>query len=165
MFKQGIYKESYAIHRYGFEVILSTTINILLIVGCGAISHKIPEAIIYCLSFWLIRKFCGGYHCKTYFTCISFHVVLFAIYLFTFSYYEYIRWYVYLFAFIVFLIFSPIKNRKCEKEEYLKYKGISLAILIVYILLSQNTQYSSLLVYVILIVSLLMAVCIRNNET
>lgn len=165
MFEQGIYKESYAIHRYGFEVIISTTINIALIIILGAFFHQIPEAIIYCLSFWLIRKFCGGLHCQTYFRCISVHVSMLLIYLLTSQYYVYIKVFVHVGSVILFLWLSPIKNRKCKPSDYLKYKIISLGILASYIGLSYVTAYGNVLTYVILVVSLLMVVCIRNNET
>lgn len=162
MFEQGIYEESFEIHRYGIEVIISTIINVLVILFMGFLSSQIIESILYCLGFWSIRKFSGGYHCQTYFRCMSAYFLTFLIFLLNSSVFEniYVMVLIDITAFIVFLLLSPIKNRECTKNDYQKYKRISLVLLFIYIVLSWSTKYSAIFTYVIFAVSFYMVVCI-----
>lgn len=166
LFNNHVEQESFEIHQYGIEVMVSSIINILLILFLGLIFHQLIESVLYCLLFWFIRKFCGGYHCETYFKCISLHVSLFLFYLLTYHFYEHIALYVYGIAFICFLFISPIQNKKriLSQNEHQRYKIISLLILISYILLSYITSFKSIIIYVIAIVTILMIVCIQKYE-
>lgn len=165
IFKQGVYQESFEIHCYGIEVLISTIINVSLILILGLITNHFVDSIIFYLGFWIIRKFSGGYHCKTYFRCISTHVFTFVVFLITSSIFEYqnVMIAVEIFGFLVFLTLSPIKNRKCEKEDYRKYKILSMALLFFYIILSWFTAYSGILTYIILTVSFYMLICIPKK--
>ena len=165
MFKMKVCNDEFEVHRYGIEVMISTTIDVLLILGIGFIMGHLEDAIIYYLAFWIIRKFSGGYHCQTYFRCISLHVSLFIVYLITFQCYRHWMLYIQIFAILVFIIFSPVRNRELDNSEYRKYKILSLIILIGFITFSYISHYANILTYVILIVSILMIACIRNYES
>lgn len=162
MFEQGIYEESYEIHKYGIEVMLSTIINIIVIVFMGLLSSRIIDSVLYCLGFWIIRKFSGGYHCKTYFSCMSAYFLTFLIYLYSSFIFEnvYVMLLIDTIALLTFVFLSPIKNRECAEEDYQEYKRISLILLLIYIILSWCTIYSAIFTYVIFAVSFYMVVCI-----
>lgn len=164
IFQHGFQKEVFEVHSYGMEVILSTLIDTGIILLIGFYTNHFVESFLYYLLFGLIRKFSGGYHCHTYLTCISLHVVLFVFYVMTYSYYEVWQKYIVLFSIGVFLFFSPIKNRSLEENEYKRYKLISIFLLIICFLLIYLQIYNSIIAYVILIVSILMIVCIKKNE-
>lgn len=57
------------IAEYGIEITLSSAVNYILISLIGMCFHTIISAILFLLSFCVIRKFIGGYHCTTYFRC------------------------------------------------------------------------------------------------
>lgn len=165
MFTKKVCTEEFEIHCYGIEVIISTTIDVLLILSIGFIMGHLEDAIIYYFAFWIIRKFSGGYHCQTYFRCISLHVSLFIAYLITFQYYNHWMLCIQIFAILIFVILSPVRNRELDNSEYRKYKIISLIILAGFIALSYMSHYANILTYVILIVSILIITCIRNYES
>lgn len=133
IFKMKVCNDEFEVHRYGIEVMISMTIDLLLILGMGFIIGHLEGAITYYLAFWIIRKF--GYHCQTYFRCISLHVSLFIVYLITFQYYNHWMLCIQIFAILIFITFSYISH------------------------------YANILIYVILIVSILIIACIRNYES
>ena len=57
--------------------------------------------------------------------------------------------YIQIFAILVFIIFSPVRNRELENSEYRKYKILSLIILIGIITFSYISHYANILTYVI----------------
>lgn len=164
IFDLNINQESYEIHRYGIEVLIATSINLLLIFIGGIILDAIPEALIYILSFWFIRKFSGGFHCKTNFSCITTNVLLYYIYFIIHPLFNTYALFIDFLAILVFIAICPINNRKCTKENRNKYKYISIITLCFYTLLSYCGFYKSMLTYVIFLVTLFMIVCIGKYE-
>lgn len=162
MIRQGVCKEDFEVHCYGIEVILSTVIDLFLILTVGYISNMMIEALVFYFGFWIIRKFSGGYHCKTYFYCISLHVLTFMAFTLTVALFQnfYVKAITCVVGILTFLWLSPIKNRKCTEATYVKYKCISLLVLLLYILLSWSTFYGEMFTYLILSVSGYMLVCI-----
>ena len=57
-------------YRYGIEILISSLINILLVLILGLVSNGFYNALIYLFAFILIRQFSGGFHANTYFKCI-----------------------------------------------------------------------------------------------
>lgn len=155
-------KEAYEIHQYGIEAIIATSIDLFLILLLGFSFKRLVEAIVFFITFCIMRKFTGGYHCKTNFRCISLHAFTFFIYLVISKYFEnmYVIIGIDVMAIVLFLLISPINNRNCNESERMKYKRISIFLLLVYIILSHITAFSSIITYVIFIVSVFMIVCI-----
>lgn len=164
MFHNKMNKESFEVHLYGIEVIISTFVNTVLIVLIGILFQRVDDAIIYILGFYIIRKFCGGYHCQTYAKCISLHVLLFCVYLLTYTCYEGIKLYISISSIIIFILYVPIQNRDITLIQQRLYKRISMFILFVYILIAYITPYTSIFTYIILIVLILIMACILNYE-
>lgn len=164
IFNNKMDKESFEIHQYGIEVIISTLINITLIVALGILFNQVVEAIIYILGFYIIRKFCGGYHCHTYAKCISLHVLLFYAYLLTSTCYKEVSLYINIASFIIFILYAPISRRDIISEQQVQYKKISLIILLGYIILANITPYKTIFTYINLIVSILIIACIEKHE-
>ena len=162
-FEKNVNVTSYEVHRYGMEAIISTVVDIILVTGTGYITNYLIESILYFGIFGLIRKFSGGYHCNTHFKCLTLHLMLFIIYILTVNYYITLSIPIYIFSISVFVLLSPIKNRKLNKEQYQNYKLISLSILMVMIMLANITDYSMIINYVLLIVSILMVICIKKR--
>ena len=57
-------------YRYGIEILISSLINILLVLTFGLVSNGFYNALVYLFAFILIRQFSGGFHANTYFKCI-----------------------------------------------------------------------------------------------
>lgn len=59
------------IYAYGIEVILSTVINLVVIVAIGILMGRFAETAIFILAFASLRVYAGGYHARTHLGCIA----------------------------------------------------------------------------------------------
>lgn len=57
------------VYWYGIELMVSSVINIVLILLISLLFSQIIEGVIFLLCFILLRQFTGGYHAKSYFSC------------------------------------------------------------------------------------------------
>jgi len=55
---------------YGLEIMLSTLVNILVVLLIGIVSNNLLETILYLLCFCSIRVFAGGFHANTQLSCL-----------------------------------------------------------------------------------------------
>ena len=67
-------KTSIEVYRYGVEVLLSISINTLLILILGWILNIFIEIAIFMLAFGLLRVLAGGYHAKTHLSCFLIYI-------------------------------------------------------------------------------------------
>lgn len=147
--------EDYQIHQYGVEVIVSTTINILLLIVIGCITHHLIDSLLYFIFFYIIRKFCGGFHFNHYYSCISTHVMLFVIFIYMPKLFYSYDFMILCFATITFIVLSPYNIRKITHKEIKTYKYISLFVLSLYAMLYYVFNMNIML-YIIFIVSILL---------
>ncbi|MCD7840625.1 MAG: accessory gene regulator B family protein, partial [Erysipelotrichaceae bacterium] len=64
-----INKENLNIYIYGFELMISSGINIVTTIVLGVLFSKLTECLVFLISFILLRKYCGGYHANSYLKC------------------------------------------------------------------------------------------------
>lgn len=57
------------IYQYGMEVIVSTILNLLLVLTMGVVLNATTQGIIYFLVLATVRTQAGGYHASSYFRC------------------------------------------------------------------------------------------------
>lgn len=57
------------IYQYGFEIALSSILNLIIVLTIGIIFNSILSSIIFIFCFYLIRKQTGGYHADSYLKC------------------------------------------------------------------------------------------------
>lgn len=62
------YKDEQVV-RYGIEIILSSMLNLVLIILFGTIFWGLLEIVVFVLFFCPIRQYAGGYHAKTHLRC------------------------------------------------------------------------------------------------
>ncbi len=131
-----IIKDEFEIYKYGFELIISYSIGCIVILMLSVILKTFYAAVIYLLSFYFLRKYTGGYHCKTYFTCNFSFILIYIIYsylcrMYNANIYTYI---LYAIAFIFIWILAPCdhENKILNEAEIKKYGGISKLLLIIY---------------------------------
>lgn len=57
------------VYRYGFEITISSILNIILVLCCGIIIGDILASAVYLFVFIILRLFTGGYHATSYLRC------------------------------------------------------------------------------------------------
>lgn len=63
-----------SVYQYGFEVLISTISYTLIFVLVSLLTGTIPQSLLFFVGFYIVRKFCGGFHAKTYTMC---HILFF----------------------------------------------------------------------------------------
>lgn len=125
-------KDMTEIYSYGFELMISTILNGILVLVVSIILGVFTKTLFLLPPFMLIRSMAGGYHAKTHFGCITGFTITFAISVialkampqsiyFTFTIISLI------FSLIVVLVNGsiPNENRKVTPEEKSKFDLIS----------------------------------------
>ena len=69
--KSIIQQEDNKSYSYGFELLLSTLINLILILSLAVVFNVFVECWFYIAGFILLRATAGGYHAKHHWSCIS----------------------------------------------------------------------------------------------
>ena len=70
LIKKDVVTSDYAeFYIYGFMLLLSTTFSSLTVLLLSAIICNIFVGFIFLTVMMMLRFFCGGYHCTTYFNC------------------------------------------------------------------------------------------------
>jgi accessory gene regulator B len=125
-------EEDREIYIYGFEAMLSTLLNTLIILAIGIFTGLIPETIVFLIAFAILRVYCGGYHAKTHLGCILTFALFYGLAMTILTFFP-LR-YAGLFSTIigaasVLFIFkyAPIehKNRTFEGNEYKNFRMMS----------------------------------------
>lgn len=76
--KNGKIEEcDYDVYEYCFEMLLSTIINIIVLIVGALITKRYYETLIFSIAFIIIRRCVGGYHSKTHFGCLSLLIIMF----------------------------------------------------------------------------------------
>lgn len=63
-------------YRYGLELLISSFVNILAIIGLSCILGCIMEMLLYILFFAVLRISAGGYHAPTHFKCLFIYSII-----------------------------------------------------------------------------------------
>ena len=126
------------IYAYGFELLLATCVNIILVLIISAAFHHIYSGLFFLLAFIPIRSTAGGYHANSHFSCClvfvgAYILVLTAISLMT----EQIAMYVCLIFVVVSSIivfrYAPVEARNKPLSQRVRksnrYRSIVLACL------------------------------------
>ncbi|MDF2869581.1 MAG: accessory regulator [Anaerocolumna sp.] len=66
-----ISKEQQKLYQYSYELLISSLINIVIVLFIGSIFNKTLETILFLLFFCSLKKYTGGLHMSTYNRCIS----------------------------------------------------------------------------------------------
>ncbi len=134
------------LYEYAVKIIVHGIINIVITILIGLLFGMIKECLCFYITFFILRKFTGGFHAKTYADCLFSSVIIIVMTLFAIKYLEQQHYKV---LFIIVVVISTIiivalapvenKNKKLSKRERRIYKfvsvGISLTLMFVVILL------------------------------
>ena len=76
----GVFEDSkIEVYAYGYELLLSTAINILLVLIIGILLGIVREALLYIITFAVLRSYTGGYHANTHMACITIFTASFLV--------------------------------------------------------------------------------------
>lgn len=160
----GIIKTERKIYKYGFEGLISSIIGTVFLIGLGIVLNSLFEAILYECVYSTLRKYVGGYHCKTHITCIIVYNSIFIIYLSIQNFLNFnlpILLLLLLITNMLIIKFAPIRNEnklltsivyKRNKKIGLIYSG--LISLIILILFYNNHQSYKLLLFIFVIIGI-----------
>lgn len=121
--------EKEPVYSYGFEIILSMIVYAMIFIITAIITSTLAASLIFFIGFYLIRKFCGGYHASTYLKChfMSVFVHLVAIAFFRlFPHYLFYEFAIVSLSVscIFILLFAPVdhKNKPFIKNEFQRFR-------------------------------------------
>ena len=111
-------------YQYGNEIIISSIIDLLIVIILGLIYKELLNAALFFISFFLLRTFGGGYHADTYLKCKIIYTIDISLILFLSKYASliynlYIMFLILIFSFTVFFSIAPIENsnKRLSKTE------------------------------------------------
>lgn len=168
-------------YQYGIEITVSSLLNIILILGIGAISGNIRESVIFLICFVLLRQFTGGYHADTYFKCnLTFCILFIAVLALYYTTAEYLSTYIsILITFVcvsVFLVKCPVEhiNKPIPNNRKVVHKTAAALLGTVYgaigtALTAFSNKYGALVIYTLSLTAVLVIAAIitegrHNNE-
>lgn len=77
-----IEKQDEEIYKYGLELLISTVINLALVLFIGIIYGRFIQTILFLLEYCFVRRYAGGYHASTHGRCIATFSILYFLMLF-----------------------------------------------------------------------------------
>ncbi len=168
--KNKIQEEERETYEYCFDVLLSTTLNLLAIVIISVATELYIEGLIFTIVFMTMRGVGGGYHANTHLSCFLTIMAIFAGYVTILKLVpEQIIFYISIallgVGFILTAIMAPVdnENKPLTIKEYKKNKIKTIIILSFYVLVCATLMifkvtryYSFNISYPLFMVSMLM---------
>lgn len=120
---------------YGFQIIYGAINKFLLLIIAGLIFHALPQILIVCVSFMLLRVWIGGLHYDSYTKCAWMSLLCLVSMGLASKYIPYnniVNILVFITVFLIALKYAPIehKNRPLTDEKKVKFKYIALIMVI-----------------------------------
>lgn len=122
------------IYQYGNEIVISTILDFLILFGFALAFHDFTNVFLFWITFFILRKFGGGYHADTYLKCkivfsINILIVLIMLHYFQYAFNVYLLVLLTLFSCLVIFILAPIDNEnKPLSDSELKINAIKCRI-------------------------------------
>lgn len=126
--REIISREDIPIYIYGYEALIASMVNFILVVILGLVFHQGWQSIVFFVVFALTRVHSGGYHAQSYLKC---NFVLALVYIITITLCEAIIFAKkdYTFVFVLFYLsvilkFAPVPDSKKQisKAEEVKFR-------------------------------------------
>lgn len=117
------------IYLYGFEIIISSVVYALIFILSAVITSTFVASVIFFVGFYLVRKFCGGFHASTYLKChfmsvITHFIAIGFLLLFPTDLRLIFNIIVLYICGVTILLFAPVdhKNKRFIKNEYRNFR-------------------------------------------
>lgn len=141
--KEIIEQDKRDIYRYGYEIIISSLISLLIVVSAGILTGYILESAVFYVVFVFTRQYCGGYHAETYLKCnVIFTIIYSAVLLVSNILLDFYNIFYMGIFFTVYLAaiweFAPVdnENKRLSEDEKIKSRKISIVLSLIWIILS-----------------------------
>lgn len=168
-----IAKEQRNVCRYGYEVLISTLCNTLLLLLISIALHRAAEFLVFMIVFVLTRTYCGGYHADTSLRCSLTLLLVYGVYLLVTDGMLQLDVSVIIGIYLLYVLlvywYAPIEhgNKKLSDRQKKRYRQISLGLCAIWGLLSgilylAAVDYMCMVIASLLMVALLMVVQIRR---
>lgn len=137
-----ILETDHSLYEYGIFCVLFNLFPIALALLIGCIFHIPMESFLFILPFWMIRKFCGGFHFQSPTLCTCVSTVVFALFILgirfaiQFSLYRIVTVCV-LVSLVPILTLSPVDSEKrclTQKEKRI-FKKVAIFLAVCFVLL------------------------------
>lgn len=138
----SISAEDRNVYDYCFEILLSTILNLVLILLIAIFSKTLSFTTFYIVGFMLVRRTAGGYHADSHWSCVSILLGAYTVYLLLLksiptSILNILSFLFIFFAVLLVYTLSPIEDQNksfsCEETKYFKRKSrlwiVALAVL------------------------------------
>lgn len=129
IFNQLINEDKKEIYEYGFEILVSTVAYAFIFLLCAFITSTFWTSIFFFLGFYLIRKFCGGFHADTYIKChimsaLNHVLVIIILKLLPPTYYQFSINTILLFCCALIFLAAPVdhKDKRFVKNERQRFR-------------------------------------------
>lgn len=175
--KNKIEKEHEEVYVYSFELLISTILNLLIILIISIATKLIIEGIIFSLCFMVIRSLAGGYHSNTHWGCLLTLLIIFSIYVML---YKLIDLEVIFYMSIVMIVVSaaipvvaPVDsiNKPLTIKEYKRNKKKSIIAYIVFVLIwaviicfEKTIRYAFAISYPLFVITLMLIIGLIKNR-
>lgn len=122
-------------YKYGLELLISTTTNIVCLILISAVLGKQRFLLPYLLSFIPVRLFAGGYHARTHWGCVTFTAFLYllallCVHILPTRFAVWASYIIALYSLTVMLALAPVAavNKPLSRGEYKIFRRMSLII-------------------------------------
>ncbi|MCL2253060.1 MAG: accessory gene regulator B family protein [Lachnospiraceae bacterium] len=140
---KSIYKrDDIDIYKYGFELLISTILNIVGIIIISVCFNLFFEGTLFLISVILLRVTAGGYHANSHWACFLANNMTYLAFALLLKYvlFDYLIYYSIISVLVstaVIWFLSPVeaKNKPLSKNKKIKVRKISLIISLINIIL------------------------------
>lgn len=178
LYQKIINTQEKEIYVYGIQLVISSVINLLICITISLLLNELINGILFFILFSSLRRFTGGFHCKTFIMCnIVFSVIVTLVLLINKSFgYVFEKPVLFtvtvIFCLICILLFAPVynENKELTKLEIKKFKIISIVVYTIHICFYLIFNLFNVRLNIILIGDLIVAFMIvwgviNNNMT
>lgn len=165
LYQKIINTQEKEIYVYGIQLVISSVINLLICIIISLLLDEFVNGILFFILFSSLRRFTGGFHCKTFIMCNMVFsgivtLVLLINRLFGTVFGEPALFVVtILFCLTCILLFSPVynKNKELTSIEIRKFKIISIVVYIIHLSFYLIAFFLNYKLNIIMIVDLVVA--------
>lgn len=184
--KKDIFKDTEReVYIYGFDLMISGLMNVLLVLIAGIILNSLTYALIFVFVMITVRMYTGGYHADTHIMCNIIFLSAFLVSIATLNVINYfsiswIIWFLQCIGLILVTRFVPLENRnkKLSDEQKERYKKIGITLYLTDIVIavifniigrigSEYTFFGNIGLYiniVLIIIALLLIIGIKKEK-
>ena len=134
------------IYIYGYEVLISSIVDSLIVLIFGVAFHKMILMLIFFTMFISIRIYTGGYHADTFMMCKTVFILIcsFLILASKMEVYLILMLFIMMFYNISVFILAPVENvnKLLTLNEKIKYRRISIILSVFWTIIAVITYFN-----------------------